>query len=250
MADELFPKLILIATFLGITTLLFWAMTPIVQTGAMVNDPSMDWSLVGISEYAFYDPDPFEVSNASVTDTRSRSNYAEEFTSTIPHRHDIRMWVIRDNFWYSAASVNKWTRYSDYLGFQMNLEHLPTLPYTSKTVAVSFDTIIEKANYEDNTSEIDITLNAAYVLFINTGPGMVISDGLWMNEFNISIGWSVNLSAAASTSPWALVGQIMTFSLPDVHPYVSYIIGVPFDLMIGFLIVAIITRFIPTVAGL
>ena len=251
-ADKLFNKVVLIATFLGITTLLFWALTPVIQTGTIANDPSMDWSKIGITDYAYYDESPFEVTNASVVDHRESDNYAEKFTSAIPHRHDIRAWVIRDNFWYfpEAGSTDKWTMYRDYLGFQMNLESLPTLPYTSKTAAISFETIVEKANFDNNTSEIDFTLNANYILFINTGPGMLISDGLWMNEFNMSIGWSLNLSAAASTSPWALVGQIMTFSVPNVNWYVSVLIGVPLDMMIGFIIIAIITRFIPTIPGL
>lgn len=216
----------------------------------MMNDPSMDWSEVGIYGYAWYAPDPFEVTNASVEDHRESDNYAEEFTSAIPHRHDIRMWVIRDNFWYSALSVNKWTMYSDYLGFQMNLEHIPTLPYTSKTAAIPFETIIETANYEENTSEIDFTLNADYTLFISTGPGMLISDGLWMNEFNMSIGWSLNLSATASASPWGLVGQILTFSIPNVSPLINLLIGIPIYMTIGFLVVAVISRFVPLTSGL
>ena len=231
--------------------MLFWMVTPIVQTGSMMNDPSMDWSEIGIYGYAKYDPDPFEVSNASVTDTRSSDNYAVEFTSTTPHRHDIRMWVIRDNFWYVPELGTMSTRYNDYIALQMDLESIsPMLPHTTKNAAISFETIIEKADFEDNSSQVDITLNADYSLFFDTGPGMWFSDGLWMNEFNMSIGWSLNLSAEASGSPWGLVGQILTFSIPNVSPMVNLLIGIPIYMTLGFLVVAVISRFFPTVPGL
>lgn len=250
-SDEIFPKLILVTTFLGVTTILFWAITPIVQTGTMMSDPSMDWSELGIFGFTYYDPDSFEVSNASVVDTRSQDNYAEEFTSAVPHRHDIRMWVIRDNFWYSPElDVGITSRYLDCLVFQMNLESIPTLPYTSKVAAISYETIAEQADYEDNSSQIDFTLNADYILFIATGPGMPFATGLWANEFNMSIGWSLNLSATASSNPWGLVGQILTFSIPNVSPLINLLIGVPIYMTLGFLVVAIISRFIPFAPGL
>ena len=250
-SDELFPKLLLITTFLGVTTMLFWMITPIIQTGTMMNDPSMDWSEIGIYGYAYYDPDPFEVSNASVEDHRDNDNYAVEFTSTVPHRHDIRAWVIRDNFWYAPLDVGMGTRYKDYFAFQMDLESVILKQiHKTKTAAISFETVVEKADYVDNSSSIGFTLNADYTLVISTGPGMLISDGLWMNEFNMSIGWPLNLSASASASPWGLIGQILTFSIPNVSPLINLLIGVPIYMTIGFLVVAVISRFVPLTSGL
>jgi hypothetical protein len=175
-----------------------------------------------------------------------------EFTDPLstPHRHDIKAWVIRDNFWYTPLTVQLSTRYQDYIALQMNLESIPTLPYTSKQAAISFETILEWADYENNMSEIDVHLNADYILFISTGPGMPISTGLWANEFNMSIGWSVNLSATASASPWGLIGQILTFSIPDVSPLINLLLGTPIYMTLAFLIAAIISRFVPTVGGL
>ena len=247
-ADELFPKLILIATFLGVTTMLFWMITPIVQTGAMMNDPSMDWSEVGIFGAAYYDPDPFEVTNASIKSSFT-GNPSETFTSATPHRHDIETWVIRDNVYYGNILGSEISsRYKDCFIFKMDLETF-IIAHKTKYAIIPFETVIEKANYKDNSSQVDFSLNADYSLFINTGPGMLISDGVWMNEFNMSIGWSLNLSASTSASPWGLVGQILTFSIPNVSPMVNMLIGIPIYMTLGFLVVAVISRFFPTIAG-
>lgn len=249
--DELFPKLILITTFLGVTTMLFWMITPIIQTGAMMNDPSMDWSEMGVFGYAYYDPDPFEVSNATIKDRMHYDDYSQEFTSTVPHRHDIRAWVIRDNFWYNPLDLGIPTRYKDCFIFQMDLESIILKQvHKVKLAAIPFETVVEKGDFIDNSSQVDFSLNADYSLFISTGPGMPLFTGLWANEFNMSIGWSLNLSASASASPWGLVGQILTFSIPNVSPLINLLIGVPIYMTIGFLIVAVISRFVPLTSGL
>ena len=255
-ADELFPKLLLVATFLGVATILLWAVTPIVQTGTMMNDPSMDWSEIGIFGYAYYDPHPFEVSNATVKD---RALYpdpgpSETFTSDVPHRHDIKAYVVRDNFYYTVSLGNDftwWSQYRDCFVFIMDLESIVLQQvHKTKWAVIPFETVQERADYIDNSSQVDFSLNADYSLFVSTGPGMPLLTGLWGNEFNMSIGWSLNLSASASASPWGLVGQILTFSIPNVSPLINMLIAIPIYLTMGFLVVAIISRFLPTTSGL
>lgn len=253
-ADELFPKLILVTTFLGVTTMLFWTVTPIIQTGTMMNDPSMDWSEIGIFGYAYYDPDPFEVSNLTIKD---RVLYpdpgpSETFTSSVPHRHDIKAYVVRDNFYYTVPNdLTWWSQYKDCFVFIMDLESIVLKQvHKVKWAVIPFEAVEEHGDYLDNSSQVDFSLNADYSLFVNTGPGMPLMTGLWANEFNMSIGWSLNLSASASASPWGLVGQILTFSIPNVSPWINMLIGIPIYMTLGFLILAIVSRFIFTAPGL
>ena len=231
----------------------FWMVTPIVQTGAMMNDPSMDWSEIGIFGYSYYDPDPFEVTNSTIKDRCAWPDPgpSETFTSAIAHRHDIRAYVIRDNAYYDPYSPGFNMKYKDCFVFLMDLESVILKQvHKIKAAAISFETVQEVADYSDNSSQVDFSLNADYSLFIDTGPGMPFITGLWANEFNMSIGWSLNLSASASASPWGLVGQILTFSIPNVSPLINLLIGIPVYMMAGFLIVAIISRFVPFTSGL
>jgi hypothetical protein len=119
-----------------------------------------------------------------------------------------------------------------------------------KHAAISYESIVERFDLKNNYSKVDFTLNADLHLFVNTGPGYSFPIGLYANEFNMSIGWTWNMTDAVDVSPWGLVGQILTFSVPNIGDTMNYFIGIPVYLTIGFLLLAVVSRFFPTVPGL
>jgi len=249
MADELYPKIMLLTTFLGTTSILFFGIAPIIQSGQVVNDPTGYMDTIQIPGESFYSPNPFAVDNASVKDHYSYTHESATFTSPVAHRHDIAAWIVRDNDYYDAIQPRyAWANdYKDCILFEMNYGIFNT---KHKNAAVSYEAIVEQFDVKVNYSEVDFKLNSNYNLFISTGPGYSFPIGLYANQFNMSIGWLWNMSDAVSASPWALIGQIMTFSIPDVGYIMNLIIGIPVYLTMGFLLLAIISRFILTIPGL
>lgn len=245
-ADELYSKLILVATFVGLISILFYGLAPIVQSNAQMNDPSSYLNTVQIPGESFYSPAPFEVTDANVLDRYNYKIESEVFTSPVPHKHDIQVWIIRDNEFYGDNDF--WAnRYQDCILFEMVYGMFNT---KDKYAAISYGMIASKFDEKTNYSTVSFSLNSDLDLFVSTGPGYSFPTSLYANQFNMSIGWMWNLTDAVNPSPWALVGQILTFSIPDVGAIINWIIGIPIYMTLGFLILAVVSRFFPTVPGL
>jgi hypothetical protein len=245
-ADELYSKLILLATFVGLIAILFYGIAPIVQSNAQMNDPSSYLNTMQLPGESWYAPQPFAVTNASVLSEYNYQIESEVFTSAVPHKHDIQMWVIRDNDHYGDNDF--WAnKYEDCILLEMVYGIFNT---KDKYSAISYETIVANYDSKVNYSKVPFTLNSDYDLFVGTGPGYSFPAGLYYNEFNISVGWMWNMSDAVDASPWGMVGQILTFSIPDVGPIINWIIGIPVYMTMGFLILAVVSRFLPTTAGL
>lgn len=248
--DELYSKLILVATFVGLIAILFYGIAPIVQSNAQMNDPSSYLNTVQVPGESFYSPTPFAVSNSTVLHKYNYKIESVVFTSPVPHKHDIQAWVIRDNEGYEYR--NDWNpfwanKYLDCILFEMVYGIFNT---KEKHAAISYETIASKYDVKTNYSTVSFSLNSDLDLFVSTGPGYSFPVGLYANQFNMSVGWMWNMTDAISASPWALVGQILTFSIPDVGAIINWIIGIPVYLTLGFLILAVVSRFIPSLSGL
>ncbi|MBU0598975.1 hypothetical protein KKF61_08395 [Patescibacteria group bacterium] len=248
MADELYPKLILLGVFCGVTTFLFMAIAPIVQSGAYMKDPSSYYNTIDIPGESFMAPQPFAVTNGTVKDHWD-SPPSATFTGAVPGRNDILTCVVRGNDYLGTYQPRYyWANdFEDCLLFEMNYGIFNT---KHKHAAISFEAIADNFDLSNNYSRTDIILNTDYTVFVSTGPGYSFPTALYVNAFNISIGWMWNMSQAVNPSPWALIGQILTFSVPDVGYTMNYIIGIPVYLTFGFLILAVVSRFFPTVPGL
>ena len=249
MADELYPKLILLGVFCGVTAFLLMAIAPILQSGAIMNDPTGYAETLNLPGVNLYDPAPFTVTNTSIKHHYEYNHESEVFTSPVPHRHDILVWVVRDNEFFEAIQprYNWLNDYKDCILFEMNYGLWNT---KHKHAAISYESINANYDAKNNYSKLGFTLNADLLLFVSTGPGYSFPIGLYANQFNMSIGWMWNITDAVSASPWALIGQILTFSVPDIGDTLNFLIGIPVYLTIGFLILAVASRFIPTFAGL
>jgi hypothetical protein len=249
MADELYSKLILLGVFCGISAFLFMAISPIIQSNAMMNDPTSYQNTIDLPGESFYSPNPFAVTNASVKSHYEFGHESATFTSPVAHRHDILTWVVRNNSYLGSIQprYNWLNDYRDCILFEMNYGMWNT---KHKHVALSYETIGANFDIKTNVSKVDFSLNADLTLFVSTGPGYAFPVALYANEYNMSIGWMWNMSDAVDPSPWSLVGQILTFSIPDIGSTLNLIIGIPVYLTLGFLILAVVSRFFPTVPGL
>ena len=251
-ADELYSKLIFIGVFCGVSAFLFISITPIIQSGAYMGDPKSFGQTIEIPDEVFYAPQPFPVDNTTVKDRYQYGHETITFTSGMEHRHDIDAYVVRDNAFYNAIQPRYyWANdYKDCILFEMNYGLFNT---KHKNAAISYESIGKAFSNQTNYAKLDFTLNTGVSLFVSTGPGYAFLDALYWNEFNMSIGFSWNMSDEIThhnSSPWTLVSQILTFSVPEIGYELNLMIGIPAYLTIGFLILAVVSRFFPTVPGL
>lgn len=213
-----------------------------------MDDPSSYTNTIDIPGETFYSPSPFAVSNASIKDHWEYSDVSETFTSPVAHRHDILMCVVRGNDYYGSIQPRyNWANdFEDCILFEMNYGIFNT---KHKHAAISYDAIAENFDFQTNYSKVDFRLNTDLSLFVSTGPGYSFPTALYVNAFNMSIGWKWNMSDVGDPSPWALIGQILSFSVPDIGYTMNFIIGIPVYLTIGFVILALVSRFFPTGSG-
>ena len=64
--------------------------------------------------------------------------------------------------------------------------------------------------------------------------------------FYLGMGYNETIASYAS---WSLITRILFFQMPNVHPLINYMIAIPLWIMILFIIVTIVSRFIPFIGG-
>jgi len=124
--------------------------------------------------------------------------------------------------------------------------------FSNDEKALSFPMIIA-AQGEGNLSTLSIWLHKDnYTVFVQTpGPAEFHTLFVNMGSFNVRIGILLDedFESLKKASMWTILGQLMTASIPDVHPVVNYFIAVPFWASVGFLAVMVVRAFIPFLGG-
>lgn len=183
-------------------------------------------------------PNPFGV-NSSFAENGWHPKITEmvEFTSGPGEEHPLKCWLIRDDPW------EEHTR--DYLVFQQTYGWFGTKQAVD---FISYDEILEQYNNDTEYSRFTLDLRYTFEVFVfTTGtPGLWVD--LWNENYNITVGTGVN-ETLDSLSPWSLLGQIMTFRLPGINPFVNALLAVPIYLMLFYMGFVVVRSVIPLLGG-
>jgi len=108
-------------------------------------------------------------------------------------------------------------------------------------------------NYDEDRNECKFTLKNNDVTFIvyfgfNTTTYSMPSEALAAGELECL--YCLNFDQInTSFNAWNLVGAILFFQMPDVHPIINAIIAIPLWVCIGYLTFVLILKAIPFVGG-
>jgi len=102
----------------------------------------------------------------------------------------------------------------------------------------------EKSKYTAKCSHFEVRCFFGYNETLYSSP----TDAWDHHGLNILIG--INFDQIATTmNAWALIGMILFFEMPDVHPMINFFIALPFWISFAYLIYRLILFAIPFVGG-
>jgi len=251
--DELIGVFVFVAVFIVITALLISLMQASIVAGRDAGSFNIyeGTEIIAGREYGMMDPDGgYNFTEADSLESwdhdAAESVFFDDTTLTddtievqLVMGHEIptvRLYEVQEDL------------YEDFLMFYTEWGW-----WSNDEVAVSFPRIISSQVAGTNMSLVSIWLhNNNYTLFVMT-PGSPEFHKLFvdMGAFNVRLGLLLDddFESLKKSSMWTILGQLMTASIPDVHPVVNYFISVPFWASVGFLAVMVVRAFIPFLGG-
>jgi hypothetical protein len=113
---------------------------------------------------------------------------------------------------------------------------------------ISYDSILANWNVGQNYSETDLHIEYGLALYVYNNGTTDFRHELYSNNFTVGIRLISNITEA-STDVWAMVSQIITLQIPNVGPLVNAMVGIPVSFGICFVLLTLISRFIPFISG-
>lgn len=254
MADDLLPPIIAMVTFIGIATFMITALTTAVanhyswmNTDQNIPDPYEDYDIK-----MDYTPADLNISSVTIYTDENGLTWDPSATFTYPDARSIHMWVVRNNTYHGwgLAPTDK-EREEDYLYFRQDYG---TFGFKHAHDLIPFRDIETNFDTTTNYSMVKLDLSHTYYLYVWHNISGAPSSGrivqhLYNNHVNISIERFLNYSDLAKNK-WALIGQVLTLDVPNIHPVIRLLIAIPFYISIAYIVLAILSRFMPTGAGL
>jgi hypothetical protein len=198
---------------------------------AMFNGP--DFLIDDVVHVSFWDPSARVITDHRVDVWIVRNN--TEIMDTVPHPSDPwDAWHLYRDFLF----IREWA----WSGAWFNIpteNYYAIIPFPVLTVHQQ-DGIGTTSFY----AKFNLTVYGKY----STTSTSLIAD-MHSNHWLIGLGSAIGDSFTAKTSMWAMLGQLLTMTLPNVDPTVNFILAVPFWICITFVAVTIISRFIPFIGG-
>jgi hypothetical protein len=261
VAENLMPTVIFLGTFLLCGGLLIAGLNVLVSANQAAQAPDTAQEIVG--EEVFTQIAWTAAPNETVYSSFAlilHTKYWSHGMISIPDaykkvysyagKRDVACYLIRDSRvsdqWAVLGLDNVLA--TDYVFFYQSVKTWGGLSHNYKTHAIPLDVILEERRADTNFSDVDFHLYNYFTARLWTGPGTNLTDGLWNSNFNITLGMSLN-STIGDVSPWGLVGAFLSFRLPNVDPVINLLVAVPVWLALGFLVLTVISRFIPFVPG-
>jgi hypothetical protein len=251
--ETLMPVFIFAATFIIIGALMIGLMQPLFASAdrGEFNQLS-NYEMIGSIGYLLYDPnDGYDLTSANVTDDGT-TDIPLVFTNDSVS--DRWVWAVRDYIYWEDIPANEDARpefynHQDFLAIWT--EWGPWYNHHIRLLVVDYETVVSKQIVGLNQSAVPFSIAGTSEVLIITTPGNAseFETVLWSNNFNIRMGQPAFSTDVASTSMWAILGQLMTASLPNVHPIVNILITIPFNACLGFMVFTIVSRMIPWIAG-
>lgn len=108
---------------------------------------------------------------------------------------------------------------------------------------------IEEQGYSYLSFKIADNTEYLFVEFDPSTPKSEIINKLYNGEFRVSLGTTIYDAQRANTNGFVIVGQLLTFSMPNVHPVIQVFFAVPMYVSVVYLIYVLILMAIPFVGG-
>jgi len=255
-SESLMPTLVSVVSFVCIGVLLLTQSTALTHMGQQsqadysvpnTNFPANNYQAAAVP----WDPQGVDMyGNVSFGhfDYRDSANMTFYYNAT--NQHHIKMWIVRDYLGYDPNDTNP-GRYDHYSDFIYVYQAFGLFNWKIREAWIPWELIAANVDYttDGNWSIVPISLQHHYEVYFASAPGTNFTTMLWQNRLNVSLAWVWNESDYSNVSPWDLVGQILTFHIPEVDWWLTAMIAVPIYIAIGFMILTIIGRFIPLVSG-
>jgi hypothetical protein len=197
--------------------------------------------------------------------TRVHFEFYDQAADPVDH-HKLAVWVVRNN-----------TEYANHLGDLTNKEPFVQTNGMRDFIffrefawsgglwdntrnfydVISFSQLINPANQVDagNLTACSVLgkFNITFFAGPTIGSGLTLLNATLLNQFTIQVGSDLmNLHSRAHIGMWNIVGYLFLFDAEDLGmpEWLAYFIGAILWICVGFAVVGIISRFIPTIPGL
>ena len=246
-ADEtLLPIIVFCATFIGVGALLISLMPVSEEQGNYT--VSEGYTIIGTTEYLLYDP----FYGYNITAGNVSSTYADRetflFTNDTISGDERELYVIRD--YEPTLDADQFSAGEDYVMVQVYWGSWYNAHWSS--VKISYATIAANqiAGTNQSVTSFSCTGWQNEALIITTsGNHTTFPNLFWADTYNVMMGQYDVPTDLASTTMWGIIRQLLTASLPNIHPIINILIAIPFWACIGFMVFTIVSRMIPWIAG-
>lgn len=211
------------------------------------------YEMIGDVEYSYLDPiDGYAVyPNDHTNDVRDDThkfefNYSDwaYFTARLIRDVDRDDWL---------ANPFDDLKYDDMVLLHIKKKDSWSAP--DKWVQISYGTLTQRFTLNNLSYAYFTAFKTNFTVLLKTDTnGTDHSDhihAVWAGVYTISIAVSTDAlnTIAMDTSMWAVLGQLLTLSLPDVSLVVNILLAAPVAAALGFMVFTILSRVIPFISG-
>jgi len=284
MGESVLKPFMIAFTFVMVAILLT-AYASRISASHGISTPGFDsgYGLLAGWEYDLWNPDAGYAVNTTVQITDPYHILYEHSSHDIGvfwpdgedsgYREVMRAWLLRDNDYEGQEAparwqgghiggwcyqINDWFGFKDALIWSQNQGSFWASQWWY--FGVTLDEIVSRGDQNMTENKTTATIpfmmgDLNFTMFITANTPDPVSETfehkIYASEFTVQLGrtWMDTLNETGRTSMWGLVGKILTLDIPDTPKPISYLIGVPIWICIGFIAVTIISRFIPLIPG-
>lgn len=245
------PVLIFVGLFITVSALLIaggYALWAESDASAGRWEELSAYEVIGNATYVMRVPnDGYSVTMANASDYVSVGNLVPQggdeyrFGESDPAEDDaVKVSFIRDNDHLGWGSLVA-SQFKDFFWLRCSYGLI-----SYGTEAIDFNEIVAAQVAGSNYSSVDFNFGSrGYTLIVTTpGPAESFEVYLGLNAFNIRVGVSLQ-DLAPSGSMWAVLGQLVSADLPNVHPVVNLLITVAIWAAVAVVIVEVWMRLWP-----
>ena len=235
MSEDLGSKLIWVGVFLGV----FFILASTMPSGFYTSEYEYQTYNIPESFEALDIQDYAETENGSIT-----TSYSHEYSMG---GWNFKWWCSYGNDFLKHKRFEKWWfiyTYSEYMTWYTDTGIKKGISLTASDVDTYWDTETNTTKFYLKDPAVSIPCWFSY----NTTEYSNASDA-WSDN---ALEWltAIDFDAIKTTySAWGLIGMLLFFQLPDIHPMLNMIIALPCWICIVYLVYRLILLAIPFVGG-
>lgn len=267
MADSLLKPFVIAVTFFAMISLVMYAAANLVYSNQLAQDIPTGVDVIAGIEYEPWYPAPKNMTGEPMYDEISDVIVDNDPASAIfypdgedeSYKKAIKAYVIHNNTDILLGlnvpeSLKKAAKLTDMVLFKQKTGAWFGAKY--RYAAVPFEDILSEAVANDSSAleEVAITFmlgKANVTMFIQEhNNSQSFGYNVWVHDFyNMTIAFRFG-DNIHHDSVWQLIGMMLTGRLPDVPEFVNWILLCVIWIPVAFVVVAFVTRLIPTIQGL